>query len=143
MCDYHLRRTMIMVDYREILRLLSLKYNYTQIAAATIVPATRCGMSAVSLRRKASAGLSERNWSNQKLYELLYPERLKKAQVYMEPDCPYIHEELAKKVSTLPCFMKSIRLNAPVLDASPISTPSSARSIAISQEIQGNYEDQP
>ena len=33
-CDYHLRRTMIMVDYREILRLLSLKYNYTQIAEA-------------------------------------------------------------------------------------------------------------
>ena len=35
--------------------------------------------------------------TNQKLYSLLYPERLEKAQVYMEPDCAYIHCELAKK----------------------------------------------
>lgn len=119
-----------MVDYREILRLLSLKYNYTQIAAA--VHSSRHTVRDVSslAKEKGICWPLGEELSNQKLYELLYPERLKKAQVYMEPDCPYIHEELAKKVSTLPCFMKSIRLNAPVLDASPISTPSSARSIA-------------
>ena len=33
-CDYHLRRTMIMVDYREILRLQSLGHNITQIAGS-------------------------------------------------------------------------------------------------------------
>ena len=33
-CDYHLRRTMIMVDYREILRLRSLGHNITQIAGS-------------------------------------------------------------------------------------------------------------
>ena len=78
-----------MVDYREILRLLSLKYNYTQIAAAV-------HSSRHTVRDVSCWPLGE-ELSNQKLYELLYPERLKKAQVYMEPDCPYIHEELAKK----------------------------------------------
>lgn len=97
MCDYHLRRTMIMVDYREILRLLSLKYNYTQIAAA--VHSSRHTVRDVSslAKEKGICWPLGEELSNQKLYELLYPERLKKAQVYMEPDCPYIHEELAKK----------------------------------------------
>ena len=34
LCDYHLRRTMIMADYREILRLQSLGHNITQIAGS-------------------------------------------------------------------------------------------------------------
>ena len=39
----------------------------------------------------------EEELTNQNLYELLYPERLDKAQVYLQPDCAYIHKELAKK----------------------------------------------
>ena len=86
-----------MVDYREILRLLSLKYNYTQIADAT-----HSSRHTIRDVRKLAdeKGISwplEEELTNQKLYELLYPERLEKAQVYMEPDCAYIHTELARK----------------------------------------------
>lgn len=86
-----------MVDYREILRLLSLNYYQTQIAQAlhcsrnTIRDVERLA-GEKGLRWPLAEGLT-----NQKLYELLYPERLEKANVYMEPDCTYIHAELAKK----------------------------------------------
>ena len=84
-----------MVDYREILRLRSLGNNITQIAEA--VHSSRHTV------RDVERLVDEKcvNWpselSNQQLYELLYPERQGKAQVYMEPDCTYIHKELAKK----------------------------------------------
>lgn len=86
-----------MVDYREILRLQSLGNNITQIAEAL--------HSSRNTIRDVEKLASERNirWplgeelTNQRLYELLYPERLEKVQVYLEPDCCWIHEELAKK----------------------------------------------
>lgn len=86
-----------MVDYREILRLISLKYNNTQIAGAL-----HSSRNTIREVRKLAdeKGISwpfNEKLTNQNLYELLYPERLEKAQVYMEPDCEYIHTELAKK----------------------------------------------
>ena len=86
-----------MVDYREILRLRSLGNNITQIANA--IHSSRHTVRNVE-KLADEKGLSwplEEELSNQKLYELLYPERLEKVQVYMEPDCAYIHGELAKK----------------------------------------------
>lgn len=86
-----------MVDYREILRLLSLKYNYTQIADA--IHSSRHTIRDVN-ERADEKGISwplGEDLTNKRLYELLYPERLEKAQIYMAPDCAYIHEELAKK----------------------------------------------
>ena len=86
-----------MVDYREILRLLSLKHNYTRIAEA--IHSSRHTIRDVA-KLADEKGISwplVEELTNQKLYELLYPERLEKAQVYMEPDCAYIHAELAKK----------------------------------------------
>ena len=86
-----------MVDYREILRLLSLGNNITQIADA--VHSSRHTVRDVE-RLADKKGISwplEEELSNQRLFELFYPERLEKAQVYMEPDCTYIHKELAKK----------------------------------------------
>ena len=86
-----------MVDYREILRLLSLKYNYTRIAEA--VHSSRHTIRDVA-KLSAEKGISwplKEELTNQKLSELLYPERLEKAKVYMEPDCAYIHTELARK----------------------------------------------
>ncbi len=86
-----------MVDYREILRLSSLNYYQTQIAQAL-----HCSRNTIREVEKLAIekGISwplEEELTNQRLYELLYPERLKKAKVYMEPDCAYIHNELAKK----------------------------------------------
>ena len=86
-----------MVDYREILRLLSLKYNYSQIAEA--LHSSRNTIREVK-KLADEKGISwplEVELSNQRLYGLLYPERLDKVQVYMEPDYAYIHNELAKK----------------------------------------------
>ena len=86
-----------MVDYREILRLKSLDYNLTQIAQA--LHSSRNTIREVEKLADAK-GISwplDTGVTNQKLYELLYPERLEKAKVYLEPDCASIHEELAKK----------------------------------------------
>lgn len=86
-----------MVDYREILRLNSLDYNHTQIAQA--LHSSRNTIREV-LKLADERGIGwpiDAEVTNQKLYELLYPERLEKAKVYMEPDCAYIHVELAGK----------------------------------------------
>lgn len=86
-----------MVNYREILRLISLDHNYTRIAE--VIHSSRNTIREVDKLAKEK-GLSwplDDELTNPKLYELLYPERLEKAQVYLEPDCAYIHSELAKK----------------------------------------------
>ena len=86
-----------MVDYREILRLRSLGNNITQIADA--VHSSRHTIRDVEKFADAK-GISwplGEELTNQKLYELFYPERLDKAKVYMEPDCAHVHKELAKK----------------------------------------------
>lgn len=96
-CDYHLRRAMIMVDYREILRLQSLGNNISLIAAA--IHSSRNTIREVE-RLADEKGIRwplNEELTNQRLFELLYPERLEKAQVYLEPNCEYIHRELAKK----------------------------------------------
>lgn len=86
-----------MVDYREILRLRSLGNNITQIASA--IHSSRHTVRDVEklADEKGIRWFLEEGLPNQRLYELLYPERLYKAKVYMEPDCAYIHAELAKK----------------------------------------------
>lgn len=86
-----------MVDYREILRLQSLGNNISQIADA--IHSSRHTIRDVETLadKKGIRWPLEEELTNQRLYELLYPDRLEKAQVYMQPDCAYIHEELAKK----------------------------------------------
>lgn len=86
-----------MVDYREILRLQSLGNNITQIAYAI-----RSSRNTVRIVEKLAVekGIKwplDDELTNLKLYEALYPERVKRAKVYLEPDCEYIHKELAKK----------------------------------------------
>lgn len=86
-----------MVDYREILRLQSLGNNISQIANA--IHSSRHTIRDVETLadKKGIRWPLEEELTNQRLYELLYPDRLEKAQVYMQPDCAYVHEELAKK----------------------------------------------
>ena len=74
-----------MVDYREILRLQSLGYNITQIAGS--LHSSRNTVREVE-RLADEKGI---RWTigeevtNPQLYVLLYPERQKKAKVYLEP----------------------------------------------------------
>jgi transposase len=86
-----------MVNYREILRFQNLGYNITEISAA--ICSSRKTVRDV-LGRAKCAGLTwplDDAMINETLYELLYPERLMKATAYKEPDCEWIHRELAKK----------------------------------------------
>ena len=111
LCDYHLRRTMIMVDYREILRLQSLGHNITQIAGS--LHSSRNTVREVE-RLADEKGI---RWplgeevTNPQLYVLLYPERQEKANVYLEPDCAWIHRELAKKGVNLTLLWKEYQVN--------------------------------
>ena len=81
-----------MVNYREILRLRGLGHNITQIANA--IHSSRHTVREVEklADEKGIRWPLEEELTNQNLYELLYPERLDKAQVYLQPDCPYIHK---------------------------------------------------
>lgn len=86
-----------MVDYREILRQWSLGHNITQIAYA--VHSSRHTVRDVE-RLAGEKGISwplVEQLSNKQIQELLYPERQNKVQIYLEPDCAYIHKELVKK----------------------------------------------
>ena len=86
-----------MVNYREILRLSSLNHNQTQIAEA--IHSSRNTIREVEklAKEKGIRWPLDEEFTNQRLYALLYPERLEKANVFMEPDCAYIHKELAQK----------------------------------------------
>lgn len=101
-----------MVNYREILRLRSLGYSITQIAVA--VHSSRNTIRDVQ-QRANEHGLF---WpvaddvTNSMLYEQLYPERFSKANVWMEPDCEWIHEELGKKGVNLTLLWKEYKFKS-------------------------------
>lgn len=85
-----------MVNYREILRLNSLKYTQRQIAAS--VHSSRNTVSDV-IKLASEAGLSwplDDSCTNEMLYAALYPNRLEAVNPRKEPDYNYIHKELAK-----------------------------------------------
>ena len=85
-----------MVNYREILRLESLKYTQRQIAAS--VHSSRNTVSDV-IKLASHKGLSwplDDSCTNEVLYSLLYPNRLEAINPRKEPDYSYIHKELAR-----------------------------------------------
>ena len=90
-----------MVDYREILRLKSLDYNQTDIAAS--VHSSRNTIQEVL----SIASALQIQWpldddvTNRVLESILYPDRHKKDEERLIPDYPRIHRELAKKGVTL------------------------------------------
>ena len=85
-----------MVDYREILRLNSLKYTQRQIAAS--VHSSRNTISEViKLADKINLRWPlDDQLTNEKVYALLYPNKLEAVNPRKEPDYNYIHKELAK-----------------------------------------------
>lgn len=88
--------SIIMVDYRKILRLKSLRYSQRQIAAS--VHSSRNTISEV-IKLADENNLSwplDDQLTNEKLYSLLYPDRNRSSQSRKEPDYGYIHKELAR-----------------------------------------------
>lgn len=90
-----------MVNYREILRLASLKYSQREIAASL-----KCSRNTVS-EVLGMANANHITWpldsdvTNPELEALLFPDRNKTESIYEEPDYAYIHKELAKPGVTL------------------------------------------
>lgn len=85
-----------MVNYWEILRLNSLEYTQHQIAAS--VHSSRNTVSDV-IKLASEGRLSwplDDSYTNERLYALLYPNRLEAVNPRKEPDYSYIHRELAK-----------------------------------------------
>ncbi len=90
-----------MADYREIMRLDSLNYSQRSIAQAA-----GCSRNTVEkvLRTAKVKGVQwplEDDVANRELEELLFPEKYRSANMYAEPDYPYIHRELAKPGVTM------------------------------------------
>lgn len=99
-----------MVDYREILRLQSLGHNITQIAGS--LHNSRNTVREVE-QLASKQGISwplEEKLTNPQLHALFYPERQQKAKVYLEPDCAWIHRELAKKGVNLTLLWKEYQV---------------------------------
>lgn len=97
----HIGGSIIMVDYREMLRINSLKYTQRQIA--TSVHSSRNTISEViKLAEKINLSwpLDDR-LTNEKVYALLYPNKLEAVNPRKEPDYNYIHKELAKPGANL------------------------------------------
>lgn len=85
-----------MVNYREILRLSSLEYTQTEIASS--LKSSRNTIREVNRRAKEKdiSWPLDDYFTNEKLEELLYPEKFQKVNVFCEPDYEYIHKELAR-----------------------------------------------
>lgn len=86
-----------MVNYREIIRLNSLKYSQYQIAAS--IHSSRNTIREV-LHRAEAAGIKwplEDSVTNEELLLLLYPYKALSMGQRKEPDYSYIHKELAKR----------------------------------------------
>ena len=90
-----------MVDYKEILRLISMGYSLRQ-TAASVGHSHHTVKNVLELAKK-----HEVEWpinedvTNAELEKLFYPERKTAGSQYAEPDYNYIHKELSKKGVTL------------------------------------------
>lgn len=90
-----------MVNYREILRLHSLGQSQR-----TIRSSAHCSDNTVRtvLEVASQKGIQwplDDDITNADLERMLFPDKYKSACLYIEPDYPYIHRELAKRGVTL------------------------------------------
>lgn len=100
-CDYLLKEAVLLIDYREILRLHSLGTSRRSISQQ--VQSSRDTVATTITVAKA-AGISwplDDDVTNQELQELLFPGRYALASPYTIPDYEWIHRELAKTGVTL------------------------------------------
>ena len=90
-----------MANYREILRLVSLKHSQREIAASL-----KCSRNTIGevLNAAAQKGITwplDNDVTNAELEALLFPDKRKTESIYAELDYAYIHRELAKTGVTL------------------------------------------
>lgn len=95
-----------MTDYREILRLKSLGYSQRQIERGAhsshhTIQAVLTAAEQLNIAWPLGDDVTNRN-----LHELLFPEKSSVGSVYVQPDFPHIHRELAKSGVTLTLLWK-------------------------------------
>ena len=98
-----------MVNYREILRLHSLGQSQR-----TIRSSAHCSDNTVRtvLEVASQKGIQwplDDDITNADLERMLFPDKYKSACLYVEPDYPYIHRELAKRGVTLTLLWEEYR----------------------------------
>ena len=90
-----------MVNYREILRLNSLKYTQTDISISLKTSRNTIREVIKIAKEKDISWPLEESVTNSVLEGLLYPEKTEKANVFSQPDYEYIHRELARPGVTM------------------------------------------
>lgn len=90
-----------MVNYREILRLNSLKYTQTDISISLKTSRNTIREVIKMAKEKGISWPLEESVTNSVLEGLLYPEKSEKANVFCQPDYEYIHRELARPGVTM------------------------------------------
>lgn len=90
-----------MVNYREILRLNSLKYTQTDISTSLKTSRNTIREVIKLAKDKDISWPLEESVTNSVLEGLLYPEKTEKANVFCQPDYEYIHKELARPGVTM------------------------------------------
>ena len=99
-----------MANYREILRLSSDPKN-TQRSIARSVHSSRDTIRDV-LAAAEKAGVTwplDESVTNETLRNILFPGKFSAGSLYVQPDCSYIHTQLAQPgVTILGCFTESI-----------------------------------
>lgn len=90
-----------MVDYREILRLDSLKSSQRSIAAAVSSSRHTIRDVLAAAKEKNISWPIDSDITNLELEQILFPDRCRNSCLYVEPDYPYIHRELAKRGVTM------------------------------------------
>lgn len=105
-----------MIDYREILRLDSLRYSRRRISGA--VNSSHHTVDA-TLQAARNAGITwplDDDVTNEELQGILFPWKYMGTSVYAVPDFAYIHRELAKNGVTLTLLWEEcltlLRLNS-------------------------------
>jgi len=90
-----------MMDYREILRLRSLGFSQRQLEREKIVGREKSKEIYQAADRVGIHWPLDDDVTNEELELLLFPGKYSAVSMYVEPDYPYIHRELAKHGVTL------------------------------------------
>ena len=90
-----------MMDYREILRLRSLGFSQRQLEREKIVGREKSKEIYQAADRIGIHWPLDDDVTNEELELLLFPGKYSAVSMYVEPDYPYIHRELAKHGVTL------------------------------------------
>ncbi len=108
-----------MVNYKEILRLDAEGTSRRQIAAS--VHSSRNKVKEVIERAQANhvTWPLDESVTNETLEHILYPNRLPAVSMYLEPNFPYIHTELAKPKVTITLLWEEYRQKAESMGKKP------------------------